>query len=138
VLGLGVAELRTAGHHRQVARDGEARTATHRRAVDRGHDRRHHLRERKVQLHGEGRALLGRLRIGELLELAEIGAGAECGSRARQHHAAHRLVGVRPAQRLEQRARQGGVERVALLRAVQRQHANRALVFDEQDHGFNW
>ena len=93
-----------------------------------------HLREGEMQLHRQLGALLGRLRILQALELGQVGAGAEPLPRAGQHDAADRLVGDRRRAALSSRAsRELRIERVALLRAIHREDADRAAVFDEQN-----
>src|SRR2546423_15592082 len=87
-----------------------------------------------MQLHRQIGARLRRFRVAQSLELREIGAGTEAGSRAGQDDATHAVFAVGGAQRLEQRARQRRIERVALLRPVERQDADRAFVLCQQVH----
>jgi hypothetical protein len=60
-----------------------------------------------------------------------IGAGAESAAGAGEDDAAHAVVGFGGAQALEQRFAQRHVERVALVGAVHRENAHRAMVFDQ-------
>jgi hypothetical protein len=89
-----------------------------------------------VQLHGELGARLDEvLLVGrEVLELGEVGARAKPLPRARQHHAADRVIGIRGAQGIEQRLCQRGIQRVALLRTIQGEDAHGATVLDQQEN----
>ena len=91
-----------------------------------------HAGESQVELHRQLGAILRRQAGAELLELGEVRACAEPLPRAGQHDGADRIVGVGGPQRIEQSLRQLGVERVALLRAVHGEDADRAAVFDQQ------
>ena len=84
-----------------------------------------------MELHGQLGTRFGRFRILQSLELGEIGAGAESGTGAREDDAVHPRLRVRLAQRLEQIARQRGVEGVPLLRPIEREDADISLVFNE-------
>jgi hypothetical protein len=59
------------------------------------------------------------------------GAGAEGAAGAGEDDAAHAVVGFGGAQALEQRFAQRHVERVALVGAVHRENAHRAMVLDQ-------
>ena len=69
---------------------------------------------------------------GQILELSQIGAGAEGGSGAGEHDAAHAFVGFRGVQCGEQGLRERVIERVALVGPVHGEDAYASSIFGQQ------
>src|SRR5260221_755312 len=88
-----------------------------------------------MQLHRQLGAPLGRLRILQALELGQIGTGAKALPRAGKNHGAHGFIRIGFMQRGQQRLRQRGVERIALLRPVQREDSNCASIVLQEHPG---
>ncbi len=133
-LDLRQAELGVAGGDAQVAAERDLQRAADARVVDLADDRLGHLFAEVGAVHENfaKRAQIARL-TGGLSELDEVHAGREHGPFAAQHDAVHVAVGGGLAQRLAERAQQLLVHRVALLRAVEDDVADRAAVLGYDD-----
>ena len=91
-----------------------------------------------MQVHGQLGAAFDEMRLvgREILELGQIGAGAEGHSRAGEHDAAHVVGRFGGMQGVEQRLRELVVEGVALVGAVHGEDAHALTIFDQQlGHG---
>ena len=136
VLHLGIAELRAdSAMSGEVAGEREARAAAHRRAVDRGDHRLGHPRERLGAAHrqlGARRSTSGWLSAVRSLNSERSAPAQKPGPApvSTTQRTASSASAARSAS--SSVSRQRGVERVALLRPVHREDADRAAVLGQQ------
>jgi hypothetical protein len=132
----GQSELGVAGCEAHVAAERHLERPAHARAVDLTHDRLGHLfaEVRAVQEHAPVSAQHTWL-TGKGRELAEVDTGGEDRSIAAQHNAVHTLLVAGGPEGVAELGEQLLAHRVALLRAVQDDVANRTSVFaDDERH----
>ena len=125
---LGQADLRPARCDAVVAAGGQFTTTAQRVAVQR-HDNRFSRVLETLNDVGQMR------RLGRQIELADVGAGAECAARARDHDRAHRGIEDRLIQRFDEAGTHVSRQRVD-RRVVDDNHGDAFVARQRHDLGF--